>query len=149
MAKLLLTILHFLSDKLRALIVIIAVLLVGAWLQHEWQALEQAQQNTAHQQQVKALLQARHQELVKAQQQAEKLSDAAAYIGEMSLMDSINSIAAARGLCARVHFLAPIAIEDHTRREVAVQAEAQIALSLGVNNPRSSSPTEDAQAPNA
>ena len=58
MAKLLLTILHFLSDKLRALIVIIAVLLVGAWLQHEWQALEQAQQNTAHQQQVKALLQA-------------------------------------------------------------------------------------------
>ena len=74
MAKLLLTILHFLSDKLRALIVIIAVLLVGVWLQHEWQALEQAQQNTAHQQQVKALLQARHQELVKAQQQAEKLS---------------------------------------------------------------------------
>ena len=74
MAKLLLTILHFLSDKLRALIVIIAVLLVGAWLQHEWQALEQAQQNTAHQQQVKVLLQARHQELVKAQQQAEKLS---------------------------------------------------------------------------
>ena len=62
MAKLLLTILHFLSDKLRALIVIIAVLLVGAWLQHEWQALEQAQQNTAHQQQVKALLQARHQQ---------------------------------------------------------------------------------------
>jgi predicted negative regulator of RcsB-dependent stress response len=76
MAKLLLAILHFLSDKLRALIVIIAVLLVAAWLQHEWQALEQAQQNTAHQQQVKTLLQARHQELVKAQQKAEKAQPA-------------------------------------------------------------------------
>lgn len=74
MGKLLIVIVVFLTQKVRTLLVITFVLLLGSWLQHEWQALEKAQNDVQRQQQVKNLLQARHEDLIKAQQKTEQAS---------------------------------------------------------------------------
>ena len=74
MGKLLIAIVVFLTQKVRTLLVITFVLLLGSWLQHEWQALEKAQNDVQRQQQVKNLLQARHEDLIKAQQKTEQAS---------------------------------------------------------------------------
>jgi hypothetical protein len=52
-------------------------LLLGSWLQHEWQALETAQNDVVQRQQQvqKRILQARHEDLIKAQQKTEQASN--------------------------------------------------------------------------
>ena len=74
MGKLLLTVLRFASEKLRWLVLIIVVLLLASWLQHEWQALEKTQQFKQQQQQAQALVQKRHAELLAAQQKTAQIS---------------------------------------------------------------------------
>ncbi|PTQ88912.1 hypothetical protein [Agitococcus lubricus] len=74
MTKLLLTILGILGDKLRLLIVITLILCLGSWLQKEWHALEQAQQDHQRQQQLQAVLNQRHTQLVAAQALAQQTS---------------------------------------------------------------------------
>lgn len=74
MGKLLIAIVVFLTQKVRTLLVITFVLLLGSWLQHEWQALETAQSEVQRQQQVQKLLQTRHEDLIKAQQKTEQAS---------------------------------------------------------------------------
>lgn len=74
MGKLLFAILRFLFSNLGMLITIVVVLLVGTWAQREWQALANAQSDMERQQRVVLLLQARHQDLIKAHEKTEKAS---------------------------------------------------------------------------
>lgn len=74
MGKLLLTILKFISEKLRWLVLITLVLLLASWVQHEWQALEKIQQFKEQQQQAQALVQKRHAELLAAQHKTAQMS---------------------------------------------------------------------------
>jgi 1-acyl-sn-glycerol-3-phosphate acyltransferase len=59
-------------------------------------------------------------------------SDAAAYIDDMNLMQSIWRILTAPRLSCRVHFLAPIAPADQGRQAIAGHAHAAIASDLGL-----------------
>ncbi|HNC86130.1 MAG TPA: hypothetical protein PLT95_04400 [Agitococcus sp.] len=68
MAKLLFTILRILTEKLRWLVLIVIVLLAAFWLKHEWQQLEQAEQQYLQQRQTQIVLNKRYQELQIAQQ---------------------------------------------------------------------------------
>ncbi len=74
MGKLLVAMLRFVFSNLGILITIVVVLLVGTWAQREWQALANAQSDMERQQRVEHLLQARHQELIKAHEKTEKAS---------------------------------------------------------------------------
>lgn len=74
MTKLLLAILGFIFRNLGALLTIIVVLLVGSWLQREWQALANAQNDLQRQQRIERLLVKQHQELIKAQQKTQQAS---------------------------------------------------------------------------
>lgn len=58
------------------------------------------------------------------------LEPAAAYVGEMTLMQSLAAIVAAPRICAEVHFLPPIESRDRTRRELAQLSHARIAAAL-------------------
>ena len=74
MTKLLLAIFGFIFRNLGALLTIVAVLLLGSWLQREWQQLANAQNDLQRQQRIERLLVKQHQELIKAQQKTQKAS---------------------------------------------------------------------------
>lgn len=59
----------------------------------------------------------------------------AAYCDEMSMMDSLRNILAQREIRAELHFLAPIACANKTRRELARQSETAISSALSLANP--------------
>lgn len=67
-------------------------------------------------------------------------TDAAGYVGETSLLESVWSIVSTRHIVAKLSFLAPIPVRGHTRRSLAEKAEAAIAASLGVPVPRAPHP---------
>lgn len=69
MGKLLLTLIRFLLEKSRWLLLIVLVLLAGAWLRSEWQLVEKTKQQQQALQQNQQLLQQRHQQLKIAQAQ--------------------------------------------------------------------------------
>lgn len=68
MAKLIFTLLKIISEKLRWFVLIIVVLLAASWLKHEWQQLEQAEQQYLQQRQTQIILKKRYTELEQAQQ---------------------------------------------------------------------------------
>ncbi len=57
-------------------------------------------------------------------------TDAAAYIGDMSLLDSLHAIHDAGGVIAELRFLEAIQCAGLNRREVALRAEALIRASI-------------------
>ena len=65
-----------------------------------------------------------------------RYTDAAAYVGETSLLESVWTIVSTRHMIAELSFLAPIPAGGHTRRALAEKSEAAIAASLGVPAPR-------------
>jgi len=67
-------------------------------------------------------------------------TDAAGYVGDTSLLESVWSIVSTRHIVAKLSFLAPIPVRGHTRRSLAEKAEAAIAASLGVPVPRAPHP---------
>jgi 1-acyl-sn-glycerol-3-phosphate acyltransferase len=62
-------------------------------------------------------------------------TDAAGYVGETSLLESIWTIVSTRHMVAEIQFLAPISSHGHTRRSLARKAETSIADALGVPVP--------------
>jgi 1-acyl-sn-glycerol-3-phosphate acyltransferase len=76
-------------------------------------------------------------------------TDAAAYAGETSLLESLWNIVSTRHMRAEINFLTPISAEGETRRPLAEQAEIAIAAALGVRRPHSSrmAPETDADPP--
>lgn len=63
-------------------------------------------------------------------------TDAAGYVGETSLLESIWTIVSTRHMVAELRFLAPISSHGQTRRSLAEKAEVAIAHALGVPVPR-------------
>lgn len=63
-------------------------------------------------------------------------TDAAAYAGESSFMDSVWSIVSARHMVAELNLLEPISALGQTRRSLAERTETAIAAALGVPAPR-------------
>jgi len=63
-------------------------------------------------------------------------TDAAGYVGETSLLESIWTIVSTRHIVAELRFVAPIPFHGHTRRSLAEKSEAAIAAALGVPAPR-------------
>jgi 1-acyl-sn-glycerol-3-phosphate acyltransferase len=61
-----------------------------------------------------------------------ELSEAALFIDDMSLPESLWRLMGARGLRAEVHFLEPIDAKGSDRRQLAARAEQAIAAQLGV-----------------
>ena len=59
-----------------------------------------------------------------------RLSHAAAYVGDDSLLKSIWMIVSQRRMSARLEFLAPIAAQDGDRRTLAERSRAEIAAAL-------------------
>jgi 1-acyl-sn-glycerol-3-phosphate acyltransferase len=60
------------------------------------------------------------------------LCRAAAYVGELSFMQSMGLVLRQRGLVARVFFAPVVETAGRSRREVAAEAEAHIASLLGL-----------------
>lgn len=60
------------------------------------------------------------------------VAEAALFIDDMSLPESLWRLMGARGVRAEVHFLAPIDAEGSDRRQLAARAEEAIAAQLGV-----------------
>lgn len=60
------------------------------------------------------------------------LCRAAAYVGELSFMQSMGLVLRQRGLVARVQFAPVVETVGRTRREVAAQAQAAVASLLGL-----------------
>jgi 1-acyl-sn-glycerol-3-phosphate acyltransferase len=52
--------------------------------------------------------------------------DAVLYVGDMSFMQSVKNVMAARGVKAELHFLEPVEAYDKTRDELARYAEAAV-----------------------
>jgi|SRR5882672_9146668 len=65
-------------------------------------------------------------------------TDAAGYVGEASLLESVWAIVSARRIVAELDLLAPIPVRGQTRRALAEKTEAAIAAALGVPEPRRS-----------
>lgn len=63
-------------------------------------------------------------------------TDAAAYVGETSLLESIWSIVSTDHLVAELKLLAPISVHGETRRSLAERTEIAIAAALGVPAPQ-------------
>src|SRR6266446_7298684 len=63
-------------------------------------------------------------------------TDAAGYVGETSLLESVWAIVSSRHIVAELHLLAPIAARGQTRRSLAEKTEAAIAAALGVPAPQ-------------
>jgi 1-acyl-sn-glycerol-3-phosphate acyltransferase len=63
-------------------------------------------------------------------------TDAAAYVGETSLLQSVWSVVSTRHIVAELRFVAPIPFHGQTRRSLAEKAELAIAAALGVPAPR-------------
>jgi 1-acyl-sn-glycerol-3-phosphate acyltransferase len=66
---------------------------------------------------------------------AGKHSDAAGFVGETSLLESVWTIVSAKHIVAELDFLAPIATHGQTRRALAQRTEAVIAAALAVPAP--------------
>ena len=75
MATLLVGILRFLIEKFSWLVVIMLILLAGSWLRHEWQLVEQAEQEKQQLQSTQQILQKRYHELQITQTQLVKMTD--------------------------------------------------------------------------
>ena len=67
-------------------------------------------------------------------------ADAAGYVGETSLIESIWTIVSTRHMVAELLFLTPISSHGQTRRSLARKAEAAIADALGVPVPPHKAP---------
>lgn len=63
-------------------------------------------------------------------------TDAAGYVGETSLLESVWTVVSTRHIVAELHFLPPIPFHGHTRRSLAERAETAIARALGVPAPQ-------------
>jgi 1-acyl-sn-glycerol-3-phosphate acyltransferase len=63
-------------------------------------------------------------------------TDAAGYVGETSLLESVWTIVSTRHMIAELNLLAPISVRAQTRRSLAEKAEVAIAAALGVPAPR-------------
>jgi 1-acyl-sn-glycerol-3-phosphate acyltransferase len=59
-------------------------------------------------------------------------TDAPAYVGESSFMDSVWTIVSTRGIVAELRLLEPLSAIGQTRRSLAENAETVIASALGV-----------------
>lgn len=68
---------------------------------------------------------------------------AAAYYGDMSMMDSLRNILARKEIRAELIFLEPISTSGKHRRELAQQAEAAISSALHPASPRTKPGTAD------
>src|SRR6266850_2658124 len=66
-------------------------------------------------------------------------TDAAGYVGDTSLLESVWTIVSTRHMVAEFNFLAPISVKAQTRRSVTEKAEAAIAGALGVPVPQGTS----------
>lgn len=63
-------------------------------------------------------------------------TDAAAYVGDASLMDSVWAIVSTRHMVAELNLLEPISSRGQTRRSLAEKIEAAIGAALGVPAPQ-------------
>ena len=63
-------------------------------------------------------------------------TDAAGYVGETSLLESVWAIVSSRHIVAELHLLAPISARGQTRRSLAEKTEAAIAAALGMPAPQ-------------
>jgi 1-acyl-sn-glycerol-3-phosphate acyltransferase len=63
-------------------------------------------------------------------------TDAAAYAGEASFMDSVWSIVSTRHMVAELNLLDPLSVFGQTRRSLAEKTETAIAAALGVPEPQ-------------
>ena len=66
-------------------------------------------------------------------------TDAAAYAGESSFMESVWAVVSTRSIVAEVRFLEPLSTIGQTRRSLAENAEALIAAALGLPVPERTS----------
>jgi 1-acyl-sn-glycerol-3-phosphate acyltransferase len=66
-------------------------------------------------------------------------TDAAGYVGDSSLLESIWTIVSTRHMIAEFNLLAPISPRAQTRRSLAEKAETAIARALGVPAPQGTS----------
>jgi 1-acyl-sn-glycerol-3-phosphate acyltransferase len=66
-------------------------------------------------------------------------TDAAGYVGDTSLLESIWTIVSTRHMVVEFNLLAPIPVKAQTRRSLAEKAEAAIAGALGVPAPQGTS----------
>jgi 1-acyl-sn-glycerol-3-phosphate acyltransferase len=71
-------------------------------------------------------------------------TDAAGYVGDTSLLESIWTIVSTRHMVAEFNLLGPISVRAQTRRSLAEKAETAIARALGVPAPQG---TLDARRP--
>src|SRR6266581_2190387 len=67
-------------------------------------------------------------------------TDAAGYVGDTSLLESVWTIVSTRHMIAEFNLLAPISVRAQTRRSLAEKAEIAIAGALGVPAPQESPP---------
>ncbi|HKB73574.1 MAG TPA: lysophospholipid acyltransferase family protein [Burkholderiales bacterium] len=65
-------------------------------------------------------------------------TDAAGYVGDTSLLESIWTIVSTRHMVAEFNLLAPISVRAQTRHSLAEKAETAIAGALGVPAPQTS-----------
>ena len=72
-------------------------------------------------------------------------TDAAGYVGETSLLESVWAIVSTRHMVAELNLLAPISVRAQTRRSLAEKAEAAIAAALGVPAPQGISHAQHSQ----
>src|SRR5712692_7118593 len=63
-------------------------------------------------------------------------TDAAGYVGDTSLFESVWTIVSTRHMVAEFNLLAPISVRAQTRRSLAEKAETAIARALGVPGPQ-------------
>jgi 1-acyl-sn-glycerol-3-phosphate acyltransferase len=63
-------------------------------------------------------------------------TDAAGYVGDTSLLESVWTIVSTRHMVAEFNLLAPISVHAQTRRSLAEKTETAIAGALGVPAPR-------------
>ncbi len=66
-------------------------------------------------------------------------TDAAGYVGDTSLFESVWTIVSTRHMVAEFNLLAPISVHAQTRRSLAEKAETAIARALGVPGPQGTS----------
>jgi len=71
-------------------------------------------------------------------------TDAAGYVGETSLLESVWTIVSTRHMVAQLEFLPPISSRGQTRRSLARKAEAAIAAALDVPVPPHKGPHKHA-----
>jgi len=63
-------------------------------------------------------------------------TDAAGYVGDTSLFESVWTIVSTRHMVAEFNLLAPISVRSQTRRSLAEKTETAIARALGVPGPQ-------------